>query len=89
MITLHYKNDDPESETLKKSLDDLVLAYKVVKHEENHADHGLPFIEEDSVIYSTPDEIETWLTELQDELKWQRSLSGDGCYINPKSGKVC
>lgn len=87
MITLHKKKEHSSSEQLENKLEDLVIAF----NSEVHADDedGLPYIVEDGQVYRTQEEIKKWLDELTEELNWQRSLSGDGCYIDPKSGKVC
>lgn len=84
MITLHYHKNDKLSKELKSKLDELSLHYKFVEH-----DKGTAFIEEDSKLIKTPKEIDHWLFSLEQELKWQRSISGDGCYIDPKSGEIC
>lgn len=87
MIVLNSVKGDIESEKLEEKLNDLVVAFKTKSYESQTGD--LPFIEEDGKEYRTEKEIEEWLRELSSELNWQRSLSGDGCYINPKDGKVC
>lgn len=87
MIVLHRVKEDAKSDRLEEKLNDLVIAFKTKSHATQI--HDLPYIEEDGKEYRTEKEIEEWLQELSSELNWQRSLSGDGCYINPKDGKVC
>ncbi|MFD2531322.1 hypothetical protein [Gracilimonas halophila] len=87
MITLHKKKDHINSDKLESRLEDLVIAFKREIHAENEA--GLPYIVEDGIVYKTEEEIEEWMIELTAELNWQRSLSGDGCYIDPEKGKIC
>ena len=87
MITLHKKKDHISSDKLESRLEDLVIAFKREIHAENEP--GLPYIVEDGIVYKTEEEIEEWMIELSAELNWQRSLSGDGCYIDPKKGKIC
>ena len=87
MIVLHRKKDDEQSDQLEQRLNDLVLSFKKVNHE--NAGENLPYIEEDGTEFHNEEEIESWLRELKSDLSWQRSLSGDGCYINPKDGKIC
>lgn len=89
MITLHKIKDDLKSDELEQKLIDMVLAYKTVYHRPKESDYSLPYIEDGDSIISNEKEIEEWVLELETELKWQRSLSGDGCYIDPQSGKVC
>lgn len=31
----------------------------------------------------------SWLQELERELNIQRSVSGDGCYVDPETGETC
>ncbi|MEX0844665.1 MAG: hypothetical protein WD022_05260 [Balneolaceae bacterium] len=87
MIIFHRKVNDPKSELLEEKLENLVIAYKTVEHESGEED--LPYIEEDGNKMQTQEEIQEWMATLESELKWQRSLSGDGCYIDPMSGKIC
>lgn len=89
MIKLHRKQEDEASDRLEEHLNSMVISYKKVSYEEGEEQSALPFIEEDGKEFKTEEEISGWLRELESELNWQRSLSGDGCYIDPKSGKVC
>lgn len=89
MIILHRKEDDSKSEELEQKLTDMVLAYKSVYHQSGNSKYSLPYIEDGDLIVSEDKEIEEWVLELEAELKWQRSLSGDGCFIDPDSGKIC
>ena len=86
MITLHYFKNDRNSRELKSRLDGWSLRYEVIEHEEGE---GLAFIQEDETIIKGQQELEQWFQKLEQELKWQRSISGDGCYIDPDSGEIC
>ncbi|MEX2477135.1 MAG: hypothetical protein WD357_01780 [Gracilimonas sp.] len=86
MIILHKKESHSESDRLEERLKDLVISFKTEIHSERK--EGLPHIEEDGKIYKTEEEIEKWVQELAGDLSWQRSLSGDGCYIDPNKGKI-
>lgn len=85
MIHLHYTKGSPKSEALKSRLDALVIRYELEEHR-NSAE--TPFIVEDGRTINNSDEIEQWLQQLEQEINLQRSVSGDGCYIHPKSGKI-
>lgn len=85
MIKLIRKIDDPKADEIESRFKDLILSYKTEKSDEDN----LPKIKDGDTVISDDEEIENWFRELEDELEWQRSLSGDGCYIDPKSGKVC
>lgn len=88
MIVLTIKKEDPESKRIKQRLDNLVLAYKT-EYTTDGDSHKAPYIEENGVLIENPIELEKWLTQLEKELNWQRSLSGDGCYIDPDTGNTC
>lgn len=88
MIKLIRKPDDPKADEIESRFEDLILSYKTVISDE-HEDDDLPKIKDGDRFISDEEEIENWLRELEADLKWQRSLSGDGCFIDPKSGKVC
>ena len=85
MIKLIRQEEDPKADEIESRFKDLILSYETEISEDN----DLPKIVDGDTTLSDKDEIEEWLRELESELKWQRSLSGDGCYIDPKSGKVC
>ncbi len=89
MIKLHRQTEDPAADKIEERFKDLVLSYKTVLSNDTSDSDKLPRIEDGDDIISGDEQIEQWLRDLEDELKWQRSLSGDGCYIDPKSGKVC
>lgn len=86
MITLHRHKDDKQAEKIEEKLQDLVLAYRV---EEIENDQIKPFIKDSGRKIQGEEELERWFRELESELSWQRSISGDGCYIHPDTGKVC
>lgn len=85
MIKLFRQADDPKADEIESRFENLILSYKTEISEDN----DLPKIVDGDTTVSGDEEIEKWLRELESELKWQRSLSGDGCYIDPKSGNVC
>lgn len=89
MITLYRKPNDPKADEIEVRFEDLILAYKTEVIEGSSTEENLPKIEDGDTIISGDREIEEWLTKLEADLKWQRSLSGDGCFIDPKSGKIC
>lgn len=86
MITLYRHKNDKQAAKAEEKLQDLVLAYRVeeVKDEESEF-----FIEDSGKKIQGEEQLEAWFRELESELSWQRSISGDGCYIHPDSGKIC
>ena len=89
MITLYRKPDDPKADEIEGRFEDLILAYKTEVAEGSSTVENLPKIVDGDTTVTGDQQIEEWLTELEADLKWQRSLSGDGCFIDPKSGKIC
>lgn len=85
MITLYRGIDDIQADKIGQRLDDLVLAYRTEVTER----HNTPFIKDGDSVIRGDKQIEAWLLDLEKELIWQRSLSGDGCYVDPSSGEVC
>lgn len=89
MIKLIRQPIDSKADEIESRFKDLVLSYKTEVLENESGENHLPKIHDgDSVIFGD-EEIEEWLRDLEADLNWQRSLSGDGCYLDPKSGKIC
>jgi hypothetical protein len=87
MITLFKNTGDTFAEEIQEALDDLVISYNVedlaeVSDQNTHIKDGKTIVE-------GQERIKSWIRELESELKWQRSLSGDGCYIDPETGDSC
>ena len=94
MIEFHRHRDDKYADRLQEKLDEMVLAYNTITHEnpvseENETDITLPYFDENGTKYSGKEEIKSYLRELSRELEEQRSISGDACYIDPRTGEVC
>lgn len=87
MITLHKKKNHQESAELEEKLKDLIISFETETHDEGEGG-DLPYIVEDGKTYRTEEEINGWYKELRSELNVQRSITGDGCYIDPKSGTI-
>ena len=89
MIKLHRHKDSPKADEITERLDDLIISYKTVLHDSDQKEKSLPAIEDGGQFIINPTEINSWFEQLRKELEFQRSLSGDGCYIDPDSGEVC
>ncbi len=90
MIELHRLSDDTYADELEQKLQDLVVAYRIESYgSKSSGPAALPYIKESSKIVTGKQNIDRYFIELEEELRWQRSLSGDGCYIDPDSGEVC
>ena len=85
MITLLRNKNDKSADAVEEKFSDLVLAYRVVINNEIKN-----FIVKDGEDQYMPGkDFDNWLQQIELELKTQRSLSGDGCYIDPQTGMVC
>lgn len=89
MIKLYRKTVDPAADRIEARFRELVLSYKTVLTDDEPGTGKLPRIRDGKNIITGDEQIGQWLRELADELKWQRSISGDGCYIDPETGEVC
>lgn len=87
MITLNKKKHHEFGEELESKLKSLVIAFKTEEIDENSDDEL--FIVDGGKKISGKEELEMWLRQLESELRWTRSLSGDACFIDPNSGKTC
>jgi hypothetical protein len=90
MIELHRNADDRYADELEEKFRDLVIAYRSITYPpDSESIRPLPHIQESGKIIAGEVQIEKYIIDLEKELLWQRSLSGDGCYIDPDSGEVC
>lgn len=90
MIELHRRPNDTYADELEQKLQDLVVAYRIESYSSDPSGTApLPFIKESGKVVSGKKNIDRYFTDLEKELQWQRSLSGDGCYIDPDTGEVC
>lgn len=87
MITLKKKRNHEFGSELKDKLESLVIAFKTEEIDET-ADEDLFIVDGGKKIRGRKN-LESWLLELEAELKWSRSLSGDSCYIDPKTNETC
>ena len=87
MITLIRHPDDPKADEIEQRFKDLILSYKV--ETTKGSEQPGPRIKDSDTTISGDKAIEKWLRELEKEIRWQRSLTGDGCYIDPDSGTTC
>lgn len=90
MIELHYRPDHKPSNDLLEKIDEMVLAVKRVSVDESpYPAKELPLLIENGKVYSSAEEIQGLLDELNGQLKVERTVSGDSCYINPATGEKC
>jgi len=87
MIKFFRKKEQEQADLIEEQFKNLVLAYQVTILPENDSRNWY-IVDGDNTIEGEFD-FEEWFRDLEDELTWQRSISGDACYIDPKSGKIC
>lgn len=89
MILLHRpKHDDPFSDKIEERLEEMVVSHKV-QHYPEDTSKELPFLQENERLVAGEEQIKKFLQELGNELREQRMVSGDSCYIDPRTGKIC
>jgi len=87
MITLYKKRNSEFGNEVDQKLNDLVISYETEELPEEIETEV--FIIESEKKIKGKQAIEEWLYQLEDELRWQRSLSGDACYLDPDTGETC
>ena len=85
MITLYRQKGDPKADEIEDAFDELVINYDVVELEEGRE----TYIRDDDETLRTDQEIHDWLVELRKQLKQERSVTADACYIDPETGEFC
>jgi len=87
MITLYKKRNSQFGNEVDQRLNDLIISYATDElPDDAEADM---FIVESGKIIGGKKDIESWLNQLENELRWQRSLTGDACYLDPETGETC
>jgi len=97
MIELFTRKNHPRGQAIKQKFDDLVIAYRYHEIDSNDQksvfglskDTELPAIKENGSIITGENNQKQYIEELERELKRNRSFTGDACYIDPDSGKLC
>jgi hypothetical protein len=93
MITLYRRSRSKEADEVKETLEELVLAHRVVEVDGNRPealpeDGRLPVLVEGGDAYSG-DEIASVLDELRRELGYERQFSADACFVDPDHPGRC
>ena len=87
MITLHRKKQSETADAIENRFEELILAYRVEPLPESG--RAAWYITDGDTKIQDHIELDNWLEKLEKDLDWQRSISGDGCYIDPETGSVC
>lgn len=93
MIQLVRPEKSPFADELESIFQGLVLAYRRKFVEDDGLDDSdrpsTPYILDGNRKIDGEKAIRSWVRELERELSIQRSVSGDGCYVDPDSGETC
>lgn len=93
MITLYGRKGSQETDEVKETLEELVLAHRFVEVEGDRPEEipparRLPVLVESGETYSG-DEIAAVLREIRRELGYERQFSADTCFIDPENPGRC
>ncbi|MEL7834968.1 hypothetical protein [Fodinibius sp. Rm-B-1B1-1] len=97
MFTLYHQKSDTFTNWVENKLQEMVVAHKVVDIDEYNSDSlpenistdDLPILSDGHKHCSSPEEIKTFLEELDRDLQFSRSLTSDACVIDPDNPKKC
>ncbi|MGM0546271.1 MAG: hypothetical protein ACQEST_06060 [Bacteroidota bacterium] len=97
MFTFYYQRSNEFTRWVKDTLNELVVAHKIV----NVDDIGdtilptgiitdqLPLLSDGHEQWTSQEEIKAFLEELSRDLKFSRTLTSDACYIDPEDPSEC
>lgn len=93
MIILYRRKDSKAADEVQETLEDLVLAHRVVDVDEEQpedvpTDRPLPMLMEGDDAYSG-EQIAALLDEIGIELTYERKFSADACYVDPENPGQC
>lgn len=93
MITLYRKANDARADEIASSLEDLVLAHRIVEVDDGRtddvpSDRPLPVVVEGDDIYAG-DEIAQFLDRRAARLQISRQMSADACFLDPDDPDHC
>jgi len=90
VIKLYRNREDTFADKIAEQLENLAVAYKIyITDHCNPDEEKLPYLKEGNKTVSKNKEIEKFLYDLSLDLKDQRSVTGDSCYIDPETGEIC
>lgn len=90
MIELHRRKTDPFADDIEEKLLELVVSFRKKEYtNEDDPEYPLPYINESGKVFQGEARVGEYLAGLEKELHWQRSITGDACYLDPETGEVC
>lgn len=84
MICLYKSHSDALGQEISDQLTGMCAAHKVISTDKSES-----YLMEGAHVISGRKNILDFLAEYKTILERDRSVSGDGCYLDPVSGQVC
>ena len=93
MITLHRHKTDPKADKIEEGQGGRgrrdPVRHRPRPPKRRPPRRPGPFIVDGGEKIEGDEKITSWMRELQGDLEWERSLTGDACYLDPETGEVC
>lgn len=97
MFTFYHHKSDTFTRWVKDKLDDMVVAHKIIDVAEcdsgslpnSTSTNDLPLLSDGHEYWTSQEEIEEFLEDLQRDLEFSRSLTSDACYVDPENPNEC
>lgn len=95
MLKFYQHTDDTFSKKVHRKLEEMVVAHKIIRIDTDNSppddidQRELPVLSDGHEKWTSPEEIEQFLEELHQDLKFSRSLKSDACYIDPDNPDQC
>ncbi len=97
MFTFYHQTSDEFTRWVKDKLKEMVVAHKIINVDglgdtvlpDSISTNELPLLSDSHEQWTSQEEIKAFLEELQQDLKFSRSITSDSCYIDPENPLEC
>ncbi|PAU95756.1 hypothetical protein CK503_01465 [Aliifodinibius salipaludis] len=97
MFTFYHQKSDTFTRWVKDKLDEMVVAHKIIDVAEydsgslpnSTSPNDLPLLSDEHEYWTSQEEIEDILEDLQRDIEFSRSLTSDVCYVDPANPNEC
>jgi hypothetical protein len=95
MFKFYRKQSNQFADWVEEKLNEMVVAHKLIDMNGNNplpegiTQEDLPALSDGYKTWLSESEIKKFLRELDQDLSFSRSLSGDACYIDPDNPDQC
>lgn len=95
MLKFYHATEDSFVKKVRRQLDEMVVAHKVISADRTTSlpDHipeeELPALSDGHEIWTSQEEINRFLQELKSDLTFSRSITSDACYPDPDNPDKC